>query len=480
MLARLDGDISVDEAVRRAQADPRVEYAEPNYLYKTSATSPNDPLFPEQWGLKSSCLLCPPVAFPWAEGGEINLQRAWDLTTGNDDIVVAVIDTGIDLSHPDLAPNAWVNPAELAGNGQDDDGNGYVDDINGWNFANDDNLVYRDADADLHGTHVAGTIGAIGNNEIGVAGVAWQVKLMSLKFIGKKGTGPTSSAIKAIEYAIDQKKRGINVRAINASWGGAGDSRALREAIIRAGEAGILFVCSAGNEEADVDYVPSYPVAYSKDVSTLISAAATTPGGQLAYFSNYGHRTVSVGAPGWQILSTQAGGGYLNLTGTSMAAPHVTGVAALLSAKEPSLTPAEIKHRILATAFPRTAFASRSVSAGQVSAYNALTNHIPSVGPYISAVKVTNKKIILDGVGFVNGSSIIEVYRIAPGGVNRVPLPTQYDESYLVPSGAVTRLIANLGKKAMKSSVPKLEYVYIQVHNPATGEWSPPWETIRH
>lgn len=466
-LIRLTESLSVEEAVSRAQADPRVEHAEPNYLYYTKETTPNDEWFPQQWGVFDGRCRCDP-------SGHIGTLRAWDLTTGSDEIVVAVIDTGVDLAHPDLAPNAWVNPGEIPANGQDDDGNGFIDDVNGWNFANNNNSVYKDHNTDFHGTHVAGTIGAVGNNQIGVAGVAWHVKLMSAKFIGRKsGEGSVADAIKAIEYVTAQKKRGVNVRAINASWGGPGNSSLLRDAIVKAGKAGILFVCAAGNETEDVDVLPSYPVGFSGDISTLISVAATMPGeGNIAGFSNFGHRTVSVGAPGSDVMSVRADGGYGPLTGTSMAAPHVTGIAVLLWAQEPSLTPAQVKQRILMTAEPRPSLASRSVSAGLANAHNALINRIPTVAPVIWEVSVEKKKIVLDGVGFVSGSSIIEV--------DRLPVPvTEYDESYVVPSGAVTRLRANLGKKAMKSFFPKGVWVSVQVYDPATARWSPPWNAVR-
>lgn len=465
-LLRFGNEISVGEAVRRAQADPRIEFAEPNFLYHTMETIPNDELFRQEWGLFDGMCRCEPSA-------HINTLRAWDITTGSDDIVVAVIDTGVDFAHPDLASNAWENPGEIPDNGLDDDGNGFIDDVHGWNFAGNSGNVYKDYDTDFHGTHVAGTIGAAGDNQIGVAGVAWRVKLMSVKFIGKGGQGSSSDAIKAIEYVIDQKKRGVNVRVINASWGGPGDSSLLRDAIRRAGKAGILFVCAAGNEEEDVDEVPSYPVAYSGDISTLISVTATMPlYGEMAAFSNFGHNTVSVGAPGFQIMSVRAGGGYIQLTGTSMATPHVTGIAVLLLAHEPSLTPAQIKDRILMTAEPKASLASRSVSAGLANAYNALINRIPTFpAPMIGSVTVTKKKIIVDGVGFVNGSSLILV--------DRVPVPaTVFDESYTTPSGQVTRLKAKPGKQIMRSLFPSGVWVSVQVYNPMTSQWSNPWQAV--
>ncbi|HEX8090104.1 MAG TPA: S8 family serine peptidase, partial [Blastocatellia bacterium] len=230
-MIELDGSLSVEEAVRLAASDPRVEYAEPNYLLYSSNT-PNDTLFNQQWGLYNTGFLG-----QGKPGSDIGAMRAWDYTTGSDDVVVAVIDTGVDLSHVDLSPNAWVNRAERAGNGVDDDNNGYVDDVNGWNFVTGRPTTYDNPDTDWHGTHVTGIIGAAGNNGIGVTGVAWHVKVMSLKFVGDK-SGSTGDAVKAINYAIDQKRRGVGVRVINASWGGPFESASLKSAIIAAGDAG--------------------------------------------------------------------------------------------------------------------------------------------------------------------------------------------------------------------------------------------------
>lgn len=468
----LDESVSVEEAVQRASADPRVEYAEPNYLYYAAETRPNDPKFTDMWGLfNPNCDDCQ-NGNPRAD---IDAVAAWDITTGSENLVVGVIDSGADLKHPDLAPNAWVNPNEIAGNNLDDDGNGYVDDINGWNFADDDNKLFNNASIDFHGTHVAGTIGAAGNNGLGVAGVAWKVKLMSLKFLGnKRGSGSTSDAVAAIEYAMDQRSRGVNLRVLNASWGGEGESLALREAIQAAGNAGILVVCAAGNDASDTDATPEFPTCWSKEISSLISVAAINQTGWLAEFSNFGRRTVDVAAPGYQILSLYPRdperapeGGYTIANGTSMATPHVSGVAVLVWSTEPGLTPAEVKRRIVSTSEPTVMLSSGISSAGQVNAYNALTNRVVAPRrPVIGVVQFAKKELILDGIGFPAGSAVVEVNGVA------LPVTPVFDQSYKIANGTLTRLTIPLGKKMMKKTFPRGFTGRFSVFNAATGERS--------
>jgi hypothetical protein len=292
----------------------------PNYVMRTNAV-PNDPGFSQTWGLGK------------AVQGAANAQDAWDLETGSSDIVVAVIDTGIDYDHPDLAANMWVNPGEIAGNNADDDGNGVIDDIYGYNaFSNNGNPD----DGNGHGTHCAGTIGGRGNNSVGVPGVNWNVKLMALKFLGDNGSGSLAGAIQAINYMVMMKNRGVNIRVSNNSWGGGGYSQALANAIQAAKNAGILFVAAAGNSANDNDSNPSYPANY--DVDNVVSVAAIDSSGNLASFSNYGANTVDIGAPGVSVYSTYKNGSYASLSGTSMATPHVSGALALLYADEPTLT----------------------------------------------------------------------------------------------------------------------------------------------
>lgn len=475
-LFHLNGRMSVEEAVLRANADPRVEYAEPDYILQVSQTVPDDPFFTQMWGLSNlGCSLC--GSDQPAPG--IDAPRAWDITTGSNEVVAVVLDTGVDIAHEDLAPNVWVNPREIAGNGADDDGNGFVDDVNGWNFFDKTNQVFKSSSDDLHGTHIAGSIGAAGNNGTGVTGVAWRVKLMSLKFLGgSKGKGSTANAIKGINYAIDQRNRGVNVTVINASWGGSKESQSLRDAITAAGDAGILFVCSAGNEGADVDQIPAFPSGFG-GLPTCLSVAAITSTDNLASFSNFGHRSVGVAAPGQSILSTtprnqfSPNGAYAMLSGTSMAAPYVSGIAALLWSHEPSLTPAEVKQRIVSTSEPIPALVSKAANSGRANAFGALTDRIaPPRAPIVLAASFTKKAVTLDGFGFLNGSSVIEV--------NGVALPSiTYDDSYALANGTLTRLTSKIGKKPMKATFPSGQFVSVTVFNPTTGERSAQFFTVR-
>ena len=281
-------------------------------------------------------------------GADISADMAWDVFTGNQNIVVGVIDTGLDYNHPDLAANAWVNPGEIAGNGIDDDGNGYIDDIHGWDFVNGDSDPMDD---NGHGTHCAGTIGAAGNNGTGVVGVNWQVRIMGLKFLNASGSGSTAAAIEAIEYATDMAIRYPGeVRLTSNSWGGGGFSQALEDAIAAAGAADMLFIAAAGNSGSNNDVSPHYPSNY--DLDNIIAVAATDHDDELAGFSSYGATTVDLAAPGVDILSTIPGGGYGLSSGTSMATPHVSGVTALTFGRFPAISALDAKSLILNGADP--------------------------------------------------------------------------------------------------------------------------------
>lgn len=300
--------------------DPSLE-CQPNFVY-TASVIPNDTNYSSLYGM-----------------GIIDAPEAWETNTGSADIVVAVIDTGIDYTHPDLAANMWRNSGEKPGNGVDDDGNGYIDDIYGYDFHNDDSDPFDDND---HGTHCAGTIGAVGNNSRGVVGVSWNVSLMGLKFLGASGSGNTFDAILAINYAVAN-----GARVINASFGGDGYDAALEDAVQRAADEGVLFVAAAGNDGTNNDTFPSYPASFP--VNYLLSVAATDGTDSLTWFSNYGSTSVDVAAPGSAIRSTVPGGGYQSFSGTSMATPHVAGLAALLLAENPSLTLSELWDAIFST-----------------------------------------------------------------------------------------------------------------------------------
>ena len=298
---------------------------------------------------------------------DIDAPAAWDITTGARSVVVAVIDSGLAVTHPDLAANIWTNPREIPGDGLDNDGNGFVDDVHGWDFANDD---ADPADDDGHGTHVAGTIGAVGDNAIGVTGVNWRVSLMGLKFLDANGNGFTSDAVAAVTYATRMRRDfGVNVVAINASWGGGSRSKVLADAIAAGGRAGILFVTAAGNASSNNDRTPTYPANSADDA--VITVAATNRSNRLAAFSNFGATSVDLAAPGVAIRSTVPGG-YASFSGTSMAVPFVTGTVALLAAANPRATAADIRRAILSTTKPVAALAGKVATGGLLNAAAAV------------------------------------------------------------------------------------------------------------
>jgi subtilisin family serine protease len=350
-----------------------VQYAEPDYLVRALRT-PHDVHFQDGslWNFHNT----------GQAGGvpdaDIDATEAWDTITDASDVIVAVIDTGVRYTHEDLAANMWVNPGEVPGNGADDDGSGYIDDVHGINTLtgtgdpNDDHFLG-------HGTHVAGTIGALGDNGVGVAGVAWRVQLMALKFIDTLGDGSISDAIICIDYA---RAHGADI--INASWGSpAFTSQALRDAIASARDAGIIFAAAAGNGGDDNvgddnDVVPMYPASY--DLDNIIAVAATTRSDDLADFSNFGATTVHLGAPGSPIGSclNTSDSAYGGLDGTSMAAANVTGVAALLRAHYPNESYQQIINRILQGVDPLPALAGRTITGGRLNAQKALgTTPVP-------------------------------------------------------------------------------------------------------
>lgn len=297
----------------------------PNYVLKANDVTPNDPQFSSLWGLSAS------------KG--INAPSAWDVSTGSSDVVVAIIDTGVDYTHPDLAANIWTNPGEIDGNGIDDDHNGYIDDVHGISAIGRSG---NPLDDNGHGSHCAGTIGGTGNNGVGVAGVNWRVKIMGLKFLSASGSGSLAAAIEAINYMVDMKNRGVNIRVSSNSWGGGGYSASLATAIKRATDAGIVFVAAAGNEANDNDQNASYPAGYDG----VVSVAAIDQNRNLASFSNYGAESVDIAAPGVGIVSTYSSGRYATLSGTSMATPHVSGAFALLFAAFPDLSAADAINRL--------------------------------------------------------------------------------------------------------------------------------------
>ena len=370
-LVDLPRGLGVAEAVRAYEADPDVEYAEPNFRVFPTLT-PNDPYYAGNlWGLDNTGQTIAGRA--GTPDADVDAPEAWNTTTGSPNTVVGVIDEGIDINHPDLKDNIWTNPGEVAGNNVDDDRNGYVDDINGYDFANNDASVY-DGAGDDHGTHVAGTIAAVGNNGVGVTGVSWDAQVVPLKFLGANG-GTTLDAIEAVNYAV-----AAGIKISNNSWGGGGYSQALRDAIARADSAGHIFIAAAGNGGPDgrgdnTDSRPSYPASY--DVPNVVSVAATDNRDALASFSNYGVRSVDLAAPGVDIASTLPGNTYGYYSGTSMATPHVAGVAALLKSQNPALDDAQMKGKLLNTVDKKSTLSKKVLSGGRLNAQKALAATTP-------------------------------------------------------------------------------------------------------
>ncbi len=356
--------LEVRAALRTLEKHPAIEYAEPNYKIYV-AVIPNDPLFSDLWGLHNTGGRNGGGPAPLADA-DIDGPEAWDLTTGSSDVLIGVVDQGIDIRHPDLAANIWTNPDEIPNDGIDNDGNGYVDDVNGWDFWNGDKTVYDAVDGDVHGTQVAGIIGARGNNGIGVAGVNWRAKIVPLKFIGPE-FGYFSGAIQAVEYAAAK-----GVKVLNGSFGrnssGLGDvGQGLKDAIEASG---ILFVAAAGNDGSNNDTTPFYPASYDLDLA--IAVAATDKQDKVASFSNYGVASVDLGAPGVGIWSTRPNNSYTVGPGTSFAAPYVSGVAGLILARYPNLSPAQVKQQILAAVDPITSLNGITLTGGRLNAARAL------------------------------------------------------------------------------------------------------------
>ncbi len=345
-----------------------VEYSEPNYIYRVvggAADAPTDPEFKNLWGMSNTGqdVTGDAGTFKAVPGMDIDAVRAWQVETGSKDVIVAVIDTGVNYMEPDLMENIFVNTVERDGKaGVDDDANGFVDDIHGYDFTG------KDADPmDVygHGTHVSGTIGARPNDGVGVVGVAWNVRILPVRFLGDDGGGTLADAVSSIEYAITMK-----ANIMSNSWGGGGFSQALYDVINKAKAAGILFVAAAGNDGSNNDVTASYPSGY--DLDNIVAVAAYDPTGTLASFSNYGKTKVHVAAPGVDIVSHTMKG-LESWSGTSMATPHVSGIAALLLSQDMTQTYLVIKQRMIDSARMTGALRTRT-QAGMVNAYYALTN----------------------------------------------------------------------------------------------------------
>ena len=460
--------LGVPEAVRAMLASGTVEYAEPNYIVQHAAMS-NDPYSTggSLWGMFS----------PTATGGGTANQFGIGATTAwqNDKtdcsaVYVGIIDEGVMFSHPDLAANAGTNPGEIPGDGIDNDGNGYIDDVNGWDFANNDKTVYDGGSGDDHGTHVAGTIGGVGGNGFGVAGVCWRVKLLSGKFLGAGG-GSASNAIRALDYFTNLKKKGLNIVATNNSWGGGGYSAALYDAIQRANAADILFIAAAGNTSGqNNDVTPSYPASYNN--ANIIAVASITSSGGLSSFSQFGQTSVDIGAPGSDIWSTVAAG-YRSFDGTSMATPHVTGAAALYKALNPTATAAQIKAAILNGATPTASLSGKVVTGGRLNVAGFVTTSATAIT--IQAENYSNMfGVVRENTSDVGGGQ--NVGNINTGDWMSYPavtIPTTgvYTVSYRVAS------LSGGGRLQLERAGGTPVYGTLSI--PSTGAWQS-WTTVSH
>lgn len=361
-LFKLPANVSVADAVAALSADAAIDFAEPNWIYTHSASS-NDPYYTNGtlWGMYGSSS---------SPANQFGSGAAVASTNNCSSVWVGIIDEGYMYNHEDLAANAGKNPGDSTFDGVDNDGNGKVDDVYGWDFAGGDNSVL-DGSGDDHGTHVAGTIGGVGNNGIGVSGVCHSVKMINAKFLGSRG-GTTANAIAAVDYMTDLKMRhNLNMVATNNSWGGGGFSQGLKDAIDRAGAANILFIAAAGNSGANNDTTASYPSGYAS--SNIIAVAAIASNGTLASYSQYGANSVDICAPGSAIMSTvpksskgKVVSGYASYSGTSMATPHVSGAAALYLATHPGASAATTKAAILGTATPTASCNGKVVTNGRL------------------------------------------------------------------------------------------------------------------
>lgn len=393
VVMRTNGTFNETDMAHAKQQFSFLRNIAPDTMIETELV-PNDARYGEQWALNNTGQFAGNSGNGTA-GSDIEAESAWNFTTGSRQVIVAVIDTGVDINHPDLRANIWQNPGEIPGNGVDDDLNGFVDDVNGWDFAGGQDGVTgdnnpQDPPAQGHGTAVAGTIGAVGNNGIGVAGTAWQISMIPIKIFPEVGGAPQSASNAAIEYVTVLREQGINIVASNNSWGSVSDADPDQfddsEAIAIQGhtDAGVLFIAAAGNDSIDNDGGErAYPASY--DNPDIISVAATDNKDLLADFSNFGATTVDVGAPGVQVLTTSNGGGYELIDGTSFASPYTTGVVAMMASLNRFADKTQLKTTLFASVDPIVALQGKVVTGGRINLFKAL-NAIGVPGPVVAAV----------------------------------------------------------------------------------------------
>lgn len=394
---------NLDKARAALEKEPDVLYVEPNYttrVFEAPAVTPDDFEYESLYGLHNT------GAGGGKAGADIKAAEAWAIATGSRDVLVAVIDTGMDYLHEDLRDNVWTNPREIPGNGIDDDGNGYIDDVHGYDFISNDSDPFDDH---FHGTHVSGTLGGVGNNGLGVVGVCWRVRMMAVKAFDKQGNGSVASAVAAIHYAV------VNgARVINASWGLEDRSHALSDAVAEAQAAGVVFVAAAGNSHTDT---PFYPAGYD----SVIAVASTNNKDELSFFSNYGAH-VDVSAPGEQILSSIPDSRYDTVSGTSMSTPHVSGAVALILSRHPEFTPLQIATILKNTADPISS--PHPAGRGRINVSRALQIDVPLPNAILKAPLVMHGRI--DFTGSASGQHFVR-YAISVGDGDT---PSQWTEIF--------------------------------------------------
>ena len=400
---------------------------EPNFEIHSN-TTPNDTYFSLQWVFK--------------QGSDIDIDapEAWGISTGSNSVVVGVIDTGIQLDHPDLASNIWTNPGEIASNSSDDDANGYVDDVHGLNaISNDGNLL----DDNGHGTHCAGVIGGRGNNGAGVAGVNWNVGLLGCKFLSSTGSGSTADAIQCVQYMTDLKlNHGINIVVLSNSWGSTGYSASLLSAFQAAASAGIISVAAAGNDANNNDgATKNYPASF--DDNSIISVAAVSSDGSLSSFSNYGATSVDLGAPGENIPSTYNSSNYVYLSGTSMATPHVAGAIALMKAAYPTLTVSQVRDITLQSTQALSSLAGKTVTGGMVNVYSMLLTANAIVNSTTTTTTTTTSTTTTRTTTTVTTTTSAATTTTSSGGATTTQPPTTTVTSTSVPVTTTTTTVVS-------------------------------------
>lgn len=459
--ARIQTSAAVTEAqVAAAKAAlPFLHNVEPDLLRRKSAV-PNDAEYPQQWPHHNTGQAAD-SAGNGTPGADIKSEEAWNISTGSNRVVVAIVDTGVDLTHPDLRANIWRNPGEIAGNGVDDDGNGFVDDVNGWDFVGngqtDGDNNPQDPQTQGHGTAVAGVVGAVGNNALGVAGVNWTVSMIAVKIFPDDGLAPSSAIINAQEYLVGLKRRGVPIVASSNSYGSLQDevstqfNDAERLAIQSFTNEGMIFVAAAGNDTNDNDSpTRAYPSSY--DNPFIVSAAATTNKDTLAGFSNFGATTVDLGAPGERVRTTQVGGGYQWIDGTSFACPYTAGVLGLMASVNRFATQQQLRTTLLAQVDPVPALTGKVLTGGRLNAFKAVRAtrvdglFVTSVSPGTQATNVT--RIEVEFSGDVNpaffSASKVELVRANGTGSFALPgLPVNLSTATVTLTGR--RLTIDLG-----------------------------------